>query len=129
MPSIRVTVSLNTNQTLKTPLLIPTDVSFDPEHTRSIRSFVVKTAASKLRLRKVQRIFVARNGEELITEENWKAALKNDVILLVSAGEDYVGLKKEAGRYADHGMDHFDFLDVALILEADIQTPTFTHSY
>lgn len=109
MPSIRVTVSLNTNQTLKTPLLIPADASFDPEDAKSARSFIVKTAASKLRLKKVQRIFVARNGDELLTEEDWKAALKNDVVLLVSAGEDYVGLKREAGRYADHGMAPFDF--------------------
>jgi predicted ThiF/HesA family dinucleotide-utilizing enzyme len=46
-------------------------------------------------LKKPQRVFVARSGDELITEEDWVRVLKNDVVLLVSAGEDYVGLKKE----------------------------------
>jgi hypothetical protein len=104
MPSVRVTVSLNTNQTLKTPLLIPTGFSLNPSEAKSAHSFVVKTAAAKLRLKKVQRIFVARDGKELLTEADWKVALKNDAVLLVSAGEDYVGSKREAGRYADHGM-------------------------
>jgi RNA-splicing ligase RtcB len=97
MPSLRVTVSLNTNQSLKTPLLLPADASPNPNAVQSCRSFVVKAAQSKLRLKKVQRIFVARTGDELITEEDWVRVLKNDVILLVSAGEEYVGLKKDVG--------------------------------
>jgi hypothetical protein len=104
MPSTRVTLALNTNQSLKTPLLIPANASFNPTDAGSAYLFVLKAAAAKLRLKKVQRVFVARNGDELVAEEDWKRALKDDVVLLVSAGEEYVGLKKGAGRYAEFGM-------------------------
>jgi hypothetical protein len=97
MPSLRVTVSLNTNQSHKTPLLLPAAASPDPSAANSCKSLVVKVAQSKLRLKKVQRIFVARTGDELITEDDWVRVLKNDVVLLVSAGEPYVGLKKDVG--------------------------------
>jgi hypothetical protein len=97
MPPLRVTISLNTNQTIKTPLLLPADASPDPNAAKSCWSLVVKAAQSKLRLKKVQRIFVARTGDELTTEEDWTRVLRNDVVLLVSAGEEYVGLKKEVG--------------------------------
>lgn len=121
MPSIRVTVSLNTNQSLKTPLLIPADSPLDPSDAKSVYSFVVKAAATKLRLKKVQRVFVARNGDELVTEEDWRGALKNDVVLLMSAGEDYVGLKKEAGRYAEYGKLHSFNFSIALLLQIIIK--------
>lgn len=87
----------------------------DPSDANAVYSFVVKAAATKLRLKKVQRIFVARSGDELVTEEDWKGALKNDVVLLVSAGEDYVGLKREAGRYAEYGKLHSLNFSIALI--------------
>jgi len=56
----------------------------------------------------VQRIFVARNGDELVSEEDWRRVVTKrdggDVVLLVSAGEEYVGLKRKEGRYAEFGM-------------------------
>lgn len=39
-----------------------------------------------------------------MAEEDWKGALRNNAVLLVSAGEEHVGLKREVGRYAEFGM-------------------------
>ncbi len=104
MPSIRLTVALNSNQSTKTPLLIPPDTPLDPSASKSCYSLVLTTAKSKLRLKskKPARVFVQRTGEELLDEEGWKGALKNDIVLLVSGGEEYVGLRKEA---TEHSLD------------------------
>ncbi|CAD6569832.1 MAG: hypothetical protein ASARMPREDX12_003088 [Alectoria sarmentosa] len=48
---------------------------------------------SKLRLKKARRIFV--HGKELISQKDWVQILKDDVILLVSIGEEYVGSRKD----------------------------------
>ena len=96
MPATRITVALNSKQSSKAPLLIPASTPYDPSAASSCRSLVIKTAQSKLRLKKVSRIFTAKTGEELESEDDWKGALRDDVVLLVSAGEDYVGAKKEA---------------------------------
>jgi hypothetical protein len=96
MPATRVTVSSNAKQSLKTPLLVPASLSFDPSATSSIRSIVLKTAQSKLRIKKPSRVYVGSSGKELIEENDWKESLKDDVVLLVSVGEEYVGLRKEA---------------------------------
>lgn len=53
------------------------------------------TAKAKLRLQKPTRVFVQGTGEELLDENGWRRALKHDAVLLVSAGEEYVGLRKE----------------------------------
>jgi hypothetical protein len=97
MPATRVTIALNTNQSQKTPLLIPPSASADPTVATSIRGLVFKTAQSKLRLKKPTRVYVSRSGQELRTEEDWKTNIRDDLVLLVSAGEDYVGIKKHAG--------------------------------
>jgi len=104
MPSIRLTVALNSNQSAKTPLVIPQDTPFDPSAPKSCYLLVLTVAKSKLRLKskKPARVFVQRTGEELVDEEHWRGALKNDIVLLVSGGEDYVGLRKEA---TDHSLD------------------------
>lgn len=98
MPPIRLTVALNSNQSTKTPLLIPPDASLEPSAPKSCYSLVFTTAKSKLRLKskKPARVFVQGTGEELLDEEGWKRTLKNDIVLLVSGGEEYVGLRKEA---------------------------------
>jgi len=97
MPSIRLTVALNSNQSTKTPLLIPPNTPLDPSEPKSCYSLVLTAAKSKLRLKskKPARVFVQGTGEELLDEERWKLALKNDIVLLVSGGEEYVGLRKE----------------------------------
>ncbi|MCJ1241293.1 hypothetical protein MMC14_009297 [Varicellaria rhodocarpa] len=95
MPSTRITLALNSKQSQKAPLLVPTSVSFVPIENDSLRSLVIKTAQSKLRLKKASRIFIAGEGKELISEQDWRASLKDDAVFLVSAGEEYVGLKKE----------------------------------
>lgn len=46
-------------------------------------------------MKKPLRVFVKQTGQELVNEEDWKTKTKNDVVLLVSAGEEYIGVKKE----------------------------------
>ncbi|KAF2430585.1 hypothetical protein EJ08DRAFT_238691 [Tothia fuscella] len=94
--SIRVTIALNTNRTIKSLLLLPADAPRDPKAAKSCHSLVLAGAKTKLRLKKGWRIFVSESGEELLIEEDWRTNLRNDVVLLVSAGEEYVGLRKEA---------------------------------
>lgn len=95
MPATRVTIALNTKQSQKAPLLVPSSASPDPVVATSIRGLVFKTAQSKLRLKKPARVYVSRSGQELLTEEDWKTNIKDDIVLLISAGEDYVGIKKD----------------------------------
>lgn len=56
-----------------------------------MRHLVLKAAQSKLRLKKASRFFVAGTGAELLSEEDWRRAIRNDIVLLVSAGEEWVG--------------------------------------
>lgn len=102
MPATRVTVALNSKQSQKAPLLIPSSVSLDPNSPASCRDLVIKTAQSKLRLKKASRIFVA-GGRELLLLQDWEYVLKDDVVLLVSAGEEYVGAKNEEGSLSGKG--------------------------
>ena len=95
MSSTRIALALNSKQSQKAPLLVPTSVSFDPTENDSLRSLVIKTAQSKLRLKKASRIFIAGEGKELVSEQDWRISLKDDAVFLVSAGEEYIGLKKE----------------------------------
>ncbi len=97
MPATRVTVASNSNQSQKTPLLIPASASLDPNASPSCYSLVIKTAQSKLRLKKAQRVFV-HGGQELTGQRDWEQLLKNDLVLLVSIGEEYVGSRKEDDR-------------------------------
>jgi hypothetical protein len=97
MPPARVTLALNSKQSQKAPLIVPASASADPVASTSIRALVFKTAQSKLRLKKPTRVFVGRSGHELLTKEDWKLNIKDDVVLLLSAGEDFVGVKRESG--------------------------------
>lgn len=101
MPAIRCEVVLNSKQSQRAPSLIPASATPHPESTNSIRAFVFKTAQSKLRAKKPSRIFVGQTGQELLSEEDWKSHFKNDMVLLVSSGEDYVGAKSESKIHAD----------------------------
>ena len=95
MPATRVTVALNAKQSQRSVLLVPASASCDPSDPTSARSLVFKAAQSKLRLKKPLRIYVASTGQELLSEADWQDGVKDDVTLLVSAGEEYVGLRKE----------------------------------
>ncbi|KAF2120543.1 tRNA-splicing ligase [Lophiotrema nucula] len=97
MPATRVTVALNAKQSQRAPLLIP--ASAPPQQ------LVFKTAQTKLRLKKPSRIFAAGTGAELLTESDWTENLKDDVVLLVSAGEEYVGSKDKGERHPDANVD------------------------
>lgn len=92
----RVTIANNAQQSQKAPLLISASTSADPAAANSVQSLVFKTAQAKLKLKKPSRIFVKQTGLGLVTESDWTYNAKNDVVLLVSAGEEYVGVKKEA---------------------------------
>ncbi|KAF1840857.1 release factor H-coupled R [Cucurbitaria berberidis CBS 394.84] len=105
MPATRVTIASNAKQSQKAPLLIPASATTDPAAASSIREFVFKAAQSKLRLKKPTRIYVSPTGQELLTEEDWKNNIKDDVILLISAGEEYVGAKKGSSSHVDANPD------------------------
>ncbi|KAK1915452.1 hypothetical protein P3342_003262 [Pyrenophora teres f. teres] len=96
MPAIRLTVASNTNQSEKAPIVIPACASPDPAAPSSIQTLVLKTAQSKLRMKKPIRVFVGRTGQELLTEKDWKTCIANDLVLLVSSGEEFVGIKRES---------------------------------
>lgn len=112
MPSTRVTVALNSKQSQKSPLLIPSTASYDPIHSNSCHAYVVKAAQSKLRLKKVSRIFVAGTGQELLSERDWISSMSDDVVLLVSGGEDYVGSKKEEAPSANGAVPSIEDLAI-----------------
>jgi hypothetical protein len=101
LPPTRITIALNTNQTQRAPLLLPSGACTDPHSPTAIRKLVFKAAQSKLRIKKPGRIFVAGSGAELIVEEDWKRSIRNDVSLLISAGEDYVGVNRDAGLHRE----------------------------
>jgi hypothetical protein len=102
MPATRVTIALNAKQSQKAPLLIQSTATADPSSTTSIRALVLKTVQSKLRLKKPARVYVGGTGHELLTEEDWKHNIKDDVVLLVSAGEDFIGVKRESGVHGTY---------------------------
>ena len=98
MPASRVTIASNSNQSQKAPLLIPSSASTNPAAGAiSCHSLVVKTAQSKLRLKKASRIF-AHGGKELKDQKDWEDVLTDDAVLLVSIGEEYVGSKVEGAE-------------------------------
>ncbi|KAF2131737.1 hypothetical protein P153DRAFT_383826 [Dothidotthia symphoricarpi CBS 119687] len=94
MSATRVTVALNAKQSQMAPLLVPASASIDPVDASSIRALVFKTTQSKLRLQKPARLFVGGTGQELLTKEDWEENIKNDIVLLVSAGEEHVGVER-----------------------------------
>ncbi|KAH7414472.1 tRNA-splicing ligase [Phaeosphaeria sp. MPI-PUGE-AT-0046c] len=97
MPATRLTIACNAKQSTKAPVLIPVSAAHNPVASTSVCALVLKTAQSKLRVKKPTRIFVAGTGKELLSEEDWKNSIKDDVVLLISAGEDFVGVKRESG--------------------------------
>ncbi|KAJ4354395.1 uncharacterized protein N0V89_006131 [Didymosphaeria variabile] len=101
MAPTRITIALNTNQSQRAPLLIPPSACTDPHSPTSLRNLVFKAACSKLRIKKPSRIFIAGSGAELIHEDDWKRGIRNDVSLLISAGEEYVGVNRDAGIHAE----------------------------
>ena len=91
----RVTVANNAKQSQKAPLVIPAAAVADPAAAGSMQLLVFKLAQSKLKLKKPTRVFVKQTGQELINEKDWKDNIRNDAVLVVSTGEEFVGVKKE----------------------------------
>ena len=96
MPATRLTIAANAKQSTKAPILVPASAAHDPTASNSIRASVFKTAQFKLRVKKPTRIFVGGTGYELLTEEDWKSNIKDDAVLLISAGEEFVGVKRKS---------------------------------
>lgn len=94
---IRITISNNAKQSQKAVLILPL-ASFDPAASDSYRALILKGAQNKLQIKKASRVFVGGTGQELRTEDEWKSALRDDVTLLISKGEEYVGLRKELAQ-------------------------------
>jgi RNA-splicing ligase RtcB len=93
----RITVASNRNQSLKAPLVIPSGSSLVPKDQGSCTRLVKQHAQTKLRLKKPHRIFVAGTGKELEHAGDWESQLKDDIVLLISLGEDYVGATNPSG--------------------------------
>jgi hypothetical protein len=110
MPVTRVTIALNAKQSQKAPLLIPSSASADPSSATSVCALVFKNTQSKLRLKKPARVYVGGTGHELLNEEDWKHNIKDDVVLLISAGEDFVGVKRESGVHGKYFPRHFEHI-------------------
>lgn len=82
-----------------------------------MRSLVFKVAQSKLKLKKPSRVFVKETGQELVHDDQWNSnTIKNDVTLLVSTGEDYIGVKKESIVYGKClPMSTFEHIDPCML--------------
>lgn len=111
MPAIRLSVASNAKQSEKAPVVIPASASPDPAAPSSIRALVLKTAQSKLRIKKPTRVFLGRTGQELLTEKDWRTNIQNDIVLLISSGEEYVGVKRESNV---HGKQYYGLSRFAL---------------
>lgn len=116
MPATRLTLASNANQSTKAPVLVPASAARDPTTSNSIRALVLKTAQSKLRVKKPIRVFVGGTGDELLTEEDWKRNIKDDVVLLISSGEDFVGVKRESGVHGEFPSILSTFAQISLYL-------------
>ncbi|KAF1953332.1 hypothetical protein CC80DRAFT_537559 [Byssothecium circinans] len=95
MPATRVTIAINSNQSIRAPLLIPEKVALNP------RDVIFKAAKAKLRLKRPVRIFLGGAGDELAYEADWKLHLRNDATLVISQGEEYIGLMRDAEEDCD----------------------------
>jgi hypothetical protein len=128
MPATRITVGLNAKQSQQAPLLIPSSASFDPTQETCVRALVFKTAQSKLRLKKPSRIYVGRTGHELLNEEDWNRNIKDDVVLLVSAGEEFVGVKRESSVHGEFYFipRHFEHICAPSPVPSTIQHKSLT---
>ena len=49
---------------------------------------------------------MAGTGQELCTESDWNGALKDNITLLASAGEEYVGSRKESAIHGKFVLRH-----------------------
>jgi release factor H-coupled RctB family protein len=83
MPSHRVTLVSNANQVQRITFLLPSPSA----------AAVLKAAKDKLRLKKPSRIFLP-GGDEVT--DNLAPHIGNGIQLLISSGEDFVGLRKSA---------------------------------
>jgi len=81
--SKRVTLAANNKQTNKSIILLPSSIT-------DTHRFLLDSATKKLRIKKPSRIFVS-GGRELTSSTDYNSVLKNDITLLISSGEDYVG--------------------------------------
>src|SRR5437773_7919 len=79
----RISLASNAKQTNKTIVLLPSN-------TPDVRAHLFSIATQKLRIKKPSRILLS-GGRELHSQTDFQSVLKNDITLLISSGEDYVG--------------------------------------
>src|SRR5579871_473092 len=82
MPSYRISLISNTNQSQKITFLL---------HTPASSSAIFKAAKDKLRLKKPSRIFLV-GGDEITADIT--PHLQNGADFLISCGEEFIGLRK-----------------------------------
>ncbi|XP_002984977.2 uncharacterized protein LOC9649069 [Selaginella moellendorffii] len=85
MPGTRITLTRNSRQTVRSAVVLDLDASNPEESIRSI----LAAAEKKLRIKKPQRLFLAADGTEIGPATLSRVA--NDAVVLVSAGEGFVG--------------------------------------
>jgi len=93
MPSHRITLISNTNQSQKITFLLPSPPNLDT---------LFKTAKQKLRLKKPSRIFIP-GGTELISSSDLEKNINNGAEYLISCGEEYIGAIKPTSTEREEG--------------------------
>lgn len=85
MPSTRITIISNANQTLRATFLLPSSTLGLPA--------ILKAAKDKLRLKKPSRLFLP-GGNEIPDGQTLGRYLQNGAEFHVSCGEEFIGIKK-----------------------------------
>jgi len=83
MPSTRITIISNANQTQRAAFLLAS----------SSLAGILKAAKDKLRMKKPCRVFLS-GGNEIADEQTLAKYLQNGAEFQVSCGEDFIGIKK-----------------------------------
>jgi release factor H-coupled RctB family protein len=99
MPSVRVTLISNAQQNVRCAAVLSLT-------SETARTAILDYGKRKLRLKKPSRIFLP-GGQELDPSSPWLSIVQNDSVLLVSCGEEYVGVRSDAASASSpHGLVH-----------------------
>ncbi|KND00187.1 release factor H-coupled RctB family protein [Spizellomyces punctatus DAOM BR117] len=100
MPSLRLTLAKNSNQQQRTVVLVSipdltnASCSIVTKEMTQFRQRIIQFAKTKLRLTRACRVFLADGTEVWGHDLDLWRRLENDGVILVSAGEDYIGTQK-----------------------------------
>ncbi|KAJ3196601.1 hypothetical protein HK101_008393 [Irineochytrium annulatum] len=89
---VRLQLASNANQKLKALFVIrmPLASSLSSPTSTEFRTSLLQHAKNKLRIKKPTRVFLA-SGEEAITDIDLITNIRDDSIVLISAGENFIG--------------------------------------